>query len=204
MRLKTSSDRYDTLSKTFHWATAVMFLVAVPLGWWAASLGPGNPDPDLAEVRDEILFWHKSFGVTALFLAIPRLIWTILSRRKLLSYLPTRERVLAKLVHASLYGIMLLLPLTGIAMSQAAGFGVSFFGLFDLPIFFQADRSIPMMQRPVVAIGYYVHTVILTFFLYAAFSLHIIGLVKHHFMDKDKCVWQRMSPSSATDAARSD
>ncbi len=204
MSLKTSSDRYDALSKLFHWMTAVMFLLAVPLGWWAASIGPGNHDQGMAEFRDEILFWHKSFGISALFLAIPRLVWTILSRRKLLSYLPTHERVLAKLVHISLYGIMFLLPLTGIAMSQAGGYGVSFFGLFDLPIFFHADRTVPMMQRPVVTVSYYVHTVILAYFLYIAFSLHIIGLIKHHFIDKDKSVWRRMSPFRSTDSASKD
>ncbi len=194
MKFRTSSDRYDALSKLFHWLMAMTFLLAVPLGWWAASIGPGNPDSELHEFREGILFWHKSFGVTALLLAVPRLVWTILSRRKLLSYLPTSERLLAKLVHVALYAIMLGLPITGIAMSQAGGFGASFFGLFDLPTVFPEDRSIPMMQRPAVAIGYYAHTVVLTWMLYAAFSLHIIGLIKHHFIDGDKSVWRRISP----------
>ena len=51
----------------------------------------------------------------------------------LVETLPDWQKVTARLVHLCLYALMFALPLTGWLMSSAAGFTVSFLGLFELP-----------------------------------------------------------------------
>ena len=85
------------------------------------------------------------------------------------------------------------MPLSGILLSQSAGFPVSPFGLFVLPGVFPADIAIPVMQRSGVKLGFLLHSTILAYALYVILVLHVAGLLKHHLIDRDRSIWQRMA-----------
>ena len=53
--------------RTIHWLMALVIFVALGLGVWATQLPRGD-------LRDEVLFVHKSFGVTALALIVLRVV----------------------------------------------------------------------------------------------------------------------------------
>ena len=57
---------YDPLLRKIHWATAVLFIVAMLIGLYCGLQPPGTSP------RRELLDVHKSLGVTLFFLAILR------------------------------------------------------------------------------------------------------------------------------------
>ena len=193
MALKNSDRGYGTVSRLLHWLTATFIFVALPLGWRAASIGPRNPDPPLAALRETLLFWHKSAGLSVLLLIVLRIGWFLYSARPPLpASLPSIERIGAKTIHYLLYAMLIGMPISGIVLSQAAGFPVSFYGLVDLPKIVLADQAVPLPQRPELIVGVIFHERIFAFALYAALLLHFAGLAKHSLIDRDHSVWRRM------------
>jgi cytochrome b561 len=58
--------RYNAAQRALHWAMALIILVAIALGAWAATLPSGVPP------RSELLYVHKSLGMLALVLLVVR------------------------------------------------------------------------------------------------------------------------------------
>lgn len=197
----TSAPRYGRVARTFHWTIATLIVAGIVLGLICASIGPAATDHHLAELREKLLFWHKSFGLTVLLLAIIVLIWRLTHRPPPLpAHMPKRERILAKAVHGLLYVLMVAMPVTGIMLSQAAGFPASWFGLWTLPDLVRPNRAIPVMQRMEVKQAFILHERILAYALFFILALHILGLVKHHLIDRDPSIWRRMSPWGGREA----
>ena len=118
---------YNPVLRTIHWLMAALIFAALPLGVWASQLPRG-------ETRSEVLFVHKSFGVTVLALVVLRIVVRVIVGA------PAYAEPLGRLVHAAaraghlaLYALMVALPVTGYLSSSAGGHEVSFFGLFSLP-----------------------------------------------------------------------
>jgi cytochrome b561 len=118
---------YDPALRAVHWLMAALIFIALPLGLWASRLAGGN-------LRSEVLFVHKSFGITVLAFVILRIVI------RLIVGAPAYVRPLGRLVHGAagaghlaLYALMIAMPVSGYLTSVAGGHGVSFFGLFDLP-----------------------------------------------------------------------
>ena len=193
MEFRNSTSAYGIASRMLHWLTAIFIFVALPLGWRAAALGPRNPDPHLAALRETLLFWHKSLGLSVLFLIVLRLGWFLYSARPPLpAGLPSIERIGAKTIHYLLYVVLIGMPISGTVLSQAAGFPVSFFGLFEIPKIISIDQSVPVLQRPELIAAVIFHERVFAFALYGALLLHFAGLAKHSLIDRDHTIWRRM------------
>ena len=192
---EASAPRYGRVARILHWSIAILIVAAIILGLICASIGPLATDHHLAELRERLLFWHKSFGLTVLMLAIAVLIWRFTHKPPPLpAHMPKRERILAKTVHGLLYFLMVAMPVTGIMLSQAAGFPASWFGLWALPDMVQPDRAVPVMQRMEVKQAFVLHERVLAYTLFTILALHLLGLLKHHLIDRDPSIWRRMAP----------
>src|SRR3984885_2534768 len=62
---------HDPGLRTIHWLMAALIFVTLPLGVWA-SLLPGG-----SAARIQIVFFHKSIGVTVLGLIALRIVWRL-------------------------------------------------------------------------------------------------------------------------------
>jgi cytochrome b561 len=92
------------------------------------------PDVGFDTWKIFLILYHKQLGMLALTLAVLRLAWRVgHALPALVETLPEWQKVIARFVHLCLYGLMFALPVTGWLMSSAAGFPVSFLGLFQLP-----------------------------------------------------------------------
>jgi cytochrome b561 len=58
---------HNPVLRAFHWLMALLIFIALPLGVWASQLPRGD-------LRSEVLFVHKSFGITVLALVILRIV----------------------------------------------------------------------------------------------------------------------------------
>ncbi len=127
---------HNPVLRTFHWLMALLIFIALPLGVWASQLPRGN-------LRSEVLFLHKSFGITVLALVVLRIVV------RLIVGAPAYARPLGRLVHGAagaghlaLYGLMIAMPVSGYVTSAAGGNIVPFFGLFTVPSVLPRDKAL--------------------------------------------------------------
>jgi cytochrome b561 len=126
---------------------------------------------------------HKSFGAILLMLILMRLLWKLINISPDLPKDTTAiEAIMAKGMHGLLYVLMFAQPLSGIMMSQAAGFPVSFFGLFEFPVFLD--------KAPELATFFHgMHGTVWIILVVAVFG-HAGAALHHHFIKKDNVLRQ--------------
>lgn len=187
MPLYNTSKTYGTLAKSLHWLIGLLIIGMLAVGLYMVGL-PVSPD------KFKLYGLHKSIGITVLALVALRLIWKWINESPLLpDALTLWEKRLAKLGHFALYILMFAMPLSGWAMSSAAGLPVSVFGLFTLPDLVAPDKTLKANLQQV-------HET-LAWALMAMIGLHVLAALLHHFYYKDK-VLLRMLPfaNGETDA----
>ncbi len=175
------TNSFHILSKTLHWAVAVLILGLLSVGFFMASM-------DFSPLKLQIYGMHKSFGLVVLALGIVRLAWRFIHPPppSLETHQPW-EKALSHLIHFLLYGIIFVMPLSGWVMSSAGDFPVHFFGLFEVPDIASKDEDLFKLTRGL-------HTLI-AYAIFGAVGLHMAGALKHHFIDKDATL-QRMTCSA--------
>ena len=87
-------------------------------------------------------------------------------------------------MHWGLYVLMFAQPLSGIVMSQAAGYPVSFFGLFDFPMLLEKSESLAHLAHST-------HGTIWIVLIVAVLG-HAGVAIHHQFVKKDGAL-KRMS-----------
>ena len=188
MALTNTAERYGSVTKTFHWLTALLIVTLIPLGWYANQL-PYETSEELA--RKAWLFsLHKTLGVTAFFVAVLRILWALSqSKPGLLNADHKAERFLADTIHWLLYGALVVVPLSGwISHAAAAGFA---------PIWWPFGQGLPLIPKDTRIEHFFsaVHWVS-TKVLIASLLFHIAGAMKHALIDRDATL-RRMLPGDA-------
>ncbi len=118
---------YSPALRVLHWLMAALIFTALGLGVWATQLPRGR-------LLSEVLFVHKSFGVTVLALIVLRVaVRLVVGAPAYAERLGRLTHAASKAGHLALYALMIAMPVTGYLTSSAGGHEVSFFGLFDLP-----------------------------------------------------------------------
>lgn len=165
------TQNYNSLSRFVHWIMAALILGLVLVGFFMAQM-------DSAPLKFEIYGWHKSLGITVLLLALIRVAWKFYKKPPAsLSAHKNWEKLLSKTIHIVLYVSLFVMPLSGWVMSSSGGHAVHFFGLFELPQIAAKDKVISGLAR---SVHYYAALGVV-----GSVALHVVGALKHHFMDKD-------------------
>ena len=162
--------RYTTTAIAFHWVLALAILGSLGVGIYMTDL-PMSPQ------RLKLYNWHKWAGITILLLSALRLLWRLSHRPPADPPMPAWQRKAAHAAHLALYVLFFAVPLAGWAYTSAAGFPVVWFGLIPLPDFVSPDK-------PTAEILKEVHE-LLAYALAAVVALHILGALKHQFLDRD-------------------
>jgi cytochrome b561 len=179
MTFRNTTRSWGSLTKTLHWIIVILIIVQFFIAIRAHGLPRG---PALIEAWG----WHKSIGMTVFLLAVIRLVWRWLNPvPDLTAEIKPWENTLAKISHVLLYMLIFAVPLTGLLMSQAKNFPVSWFHLFQWPDFVAPD--------PAVSETFESAHKILVKVLVGVALLHAAGALKHHFIDKNN-VLKRMLP----------
>lgn len=174
--------RYSTVSLTLHWGLALLVAVQIVLitvyeGYDAAK------DP----LASTYIGLHKSVGLSILVLTLARLVWRIMNPAiPLPTTVPRWQNILARTTQVLFYVLLIGLPLGGWAASSSAGRAIEWFGLFTWPALpVPLDRDLARTFIGAHEAGVKV--------LYVLIGLHVIGALKHHFVDRDD-VLRRMLP----------
>ena len=177
--LRNEPERYGMVSRLLHWTTAILFLGMIPIGIFASII------PEDTAWRTEYYVVHKTLGVILFGLILARLVWNRISRRPALdSSLKEVERKMAHRVHLALYGLLLAFPVTGFIMTSYHGAPTFFFAWELEPLWGYSEAG-------TIGWGLF-HKYILPYLLYVILGTHILGALKHHFIDRHEKAIKRM------------
>lgn len=169
---KSTAARYGLIARLLHWGMALLLLALFVLGWWATELTYYDP---LYRVIPDL---HRSLGVLAALLIVLRLLWRWQDRRpEPTASMSFWEHLAARIGHALLYLLMVLLPISGYLMSTADGRAVDVFGLFEIPALLAPSSG---REEWAGALHYYLG--------YGGAWLvlvHVAAALKHQFIDRD-------------------
>lgn len=162
---------YPFSSKLFHWVLAVLVIGMLCVGFFM--------DDFPKQYKAVVFLMHKSLGISILFLMIIRFIWV---HAKGKPALPTTmklwEKFLSRIVQYGFYILLVIMPLSGWIMSVAADKIPVYFGLFKLPLpWIGVNKALAKLMAEW-------HETI-AWILIVLIILHILGALKHHYIDKD-------------------
>lgn len=187
MDLKNTATRYGAISQAVHWLIVALIIVQYVLAELAEDAGhQRTAHPAAALQQLALLARHKSVGLTIFALAVLRLLWRWYSRPPPFPAAMPRWQVnAARLTHYAFYALLLLLPMSGVVMSAASNYPVSYFGLFTIPNVVAPDEALKeiMEER---------HEMLFNILVTVAI-VHVAAALKHHFVDRDD-VLRRMLP----------
>lgn len=187
------STDYTKTAKVLHWLIAIGIFVMFGIGWFMADLPKEAPKQMAYDILDlGVYTWnlseeasprtfyfnlHKSIGVTIFTLILIRILWRFTHKPPaLLTSYKAMERKLANGAHHLLYLLMVALPVSGIIMATYSKYGIKWFGIN----FLGGTDNKPMrdlFKEAHEIIGLIMVTVIV---------IHILGALKHKFIDKDE------------------
>ncbi|AYF47457.1 cytochrome b [Pseudomonas fluorescens] len=133
--MNTPVDRYDRLTRTFHWLTAavVIFMFASAHIW--ENLEKGTP------LRKGLQSVHISLGIALAVLILARIAWRLSGGTRLKADSHPALNLLAKMAHGCLYLLLLAQIVLGFLFRWAQGEPFNFFGLFSVPAPFAIDHA---------------------------------------------------------------
>jgi cytochrome b561 len=172
--------RYTRTAIVLHWTIAALIAITVLLGLTADAL------PD-AWIRPAIDL-HKSFGLTVLGLVLIRILWRLShAAPPLPSEYRRLERAGAHVAHVLLYGLILLLPISGwlhdSAFKDAAAHPLRLFWI--IPWFrVAAIQNLSSAPKEALHGELFALHAWSGYALYALVILHIVGALKHQFINR--------------------
>jgi len=171
---------YKPLARFFHWATAILVLLTIPVA--IAMLRPGIE----RSLQDPLFLFHKNIGVVILILVALRLAYRLLNPPPPLpASVPHMQRIVAEVTHWLLYGLLLGMAISGYIRVTAGGFPLEVFDSLGFPRLAPRSDSLAETAKQIHAT--------LRIPLIGLIILHI-GAALYHAVVKRDGVFQRMAP----------
>ena len=170
--LRSSSTRFGALAIVFHWVVAMGVVALFGLGLYMTGLA----EDDLWHASAPAL--HKALGILLFGVILLRWAWRLFDTRPApLSSYTTFERWTASFMQWAMYGLLILIPVSGVLISTADGHAIDVFGWFEIPALIS---GLPQQED----IAGEVHEV-LSWLLIVLAVLHALAAIKHHVFDHD-------------------
>ena len=177
MRWRNTVDRFGAGAQLLHWALFAL------LAFQMIGVQFIDAFPRDSAGRAFMLAAHESAGMTVLLLVAIRLLWKI-SNEAPLEYGPLWQQWVARLTHASLYGLMIVIPAVGYVVASARGQDPAFYGA-ALPAIVGRDRNLARTTKDL-------HET-LSWIMVAIVTAHVAAALWHHFVAHDETL-RRMLP----------
>lgn len=170
---------YTVTARTLHWVTAALVLLMVPLGIVIKNEAGGSAQEFLYNL-------HKSIGATLIPIVLVRLFYRLNNPPPPLpDDIPAIQKFAAHATHWALYVLILAQPIVGYIMTSAYPAPVPFFGLFNLPAIWPANRALSE-QLSVVHLYLGIAIAVVA-------AMHIGAALFHHFVRRDRVLMRMIS-----------
>lgn len=191
MRWRNTHANWGGIAKAFHWIIALLILANLGLGYWA----DGLPDSD----KGYWFYWHKTIGLSVLWLVALRLLWRLGSLvPPLPPTTPAWQRIAAGSSHLLLYLAMFAMPISGWVMHSASDRTLNLYGLFPVPdIIGATGKAAESIGETAAIVHYYLFIT-----LGVLIGIHVLGALKHALIDGDSVLTRMWPFSRASDPIR--
>ena len=170
MSIFNSQKEYGLLAKLFHWITFVILIAQIPFGFYLVGLEFSDRRIDLENI-------HILIGITIFYITLSRLIWKFYNPSPRDWKIHFKGQVFAaKANHFLLYLSIFTITISGILKKLYMGEKLSF-------IFFNYGFEKDNFQ---LADSFYIVHIYANYLLITLVILHILAVVAHHFIFKDK------------------
>ena len=170
MQVFNSFSKYGLLAKLFHWITFIILILQIPFGFYLVGLEFSDRRIDLENI-------HILIGITVFYITLFRLVW------KFFNSSPTEgnsffkgQILIAKANHFFLYLSIFTITISGILKKLYMGEKLNF-------LFFSYGFKKDNFQ---LADLYYEVHIYANYLLVVLVALHILAVIVHHFIFKDK------------------
>ncbi|QHQ40707.1 cytochrome b [Microbulbifer hydrolyticus] len=172
MQTRNSTTHYGWVAVLFHWLMAPAIIGMFALGWWMVGLSYYDPwyrqGPDI----------HKSVGILLLMLLAARLVWRWANVEPAPEPAPRWQQRAAGAAHGLIYGLLLVIFVSGYLISTADGRAIEVFNWFSVPATLHGLEN----QEDIAGS---IHKW-LAWALMGLVVLHGLAAFKHHFVNKDR------------------
>jgi cytochrome b561 len=171
--LRNTPSSWGSVARLFHWVLGFTILGMLAFGWWMNHI-PARPDR---------LFYrsiHADIGYVVLLLTVLRLIWRTMNPAPALPLdTPRWRRIAARISHAAIYAVIILVTMLGWAHSGAHTPDYSsWFGLFHVPQITLPDKA--------AADAYEERHILFAYVLLALIVIHLAAAAWHHLIKRDR------------------
>ena len=179
-----SDVRYGRVTKVLHWTVFLLILNQFIVA--AAMLNTAAEDTTAGFTPGGLYNWHKSIGLIVLGVALLRYVWR--KTAPLPDWAPNLSNSERRAIHGierTLYACMFLMPVSGFLFVMSGGFGVNFFGRWDLLNFVGVNANVAFVSK-------WTHAATASLLAATLFAHWGVG-IRHQWMHRDRYL-HRMLP----------
>lgn len=179
---RNSAAQFGVLAKLLHWTSAAAFIAAYIIVYYILWF-MDEESPDVLPVLNV----HWALGLLVGTLVLPRLLWRLFDVQPDPPAGSKLEHALARVAHWALYGLLIILPLTGYLGTGAD----TDFGLFSVTGFNETavfgwisastGWSFETFEGPIDVVHHFVGKWI----AWVVVGLHVLAALFHHWVRRD-------------------
>ncbi|GHA32949.1 cytochrome b [Devosia pacifica] len=177
---KPSALSYRPVAIILHWLVALFVISTVPAGIIMLEEGLAR------SVQDRLFIFHKNIGVVIFLLVIARIVFRAFNPPPPLpSSIPVLQRHVASATHIGLYGLLLIMTISGYVYVIAGGFPIEGLDAIGVPHLVPEDEGLSKSALSIHLAARFV--------LIALVFAHV-GAALYHWLIRRDGVFERMAP----------
>lgn len=173
--------RYKTPARWLHWSVAALVLAMLPVGFLMVQQGLSRP------LQNGLFLFHKNTGVIVALLVLARLVYRWRNPPPPLPRdVPLWQRRVSGWTHGILYGLIVLMPVSGYVRVRAGGFPIEMLDAMGIGTFLPKSEALANAAKSVHYAGAWALALLV--------ALHVGAALQHAVIKRDG-IFQRMWPT---------
>lgn len=183
MQWINNSRGYGWLAIALHWLAAIAIILMLITGFRADFAGEAGD----REARAVLMGWHISLGAAFTFILLARVVSSYAQPRPTPPEQAPALKFLSSATHQLLLIAILVQVISGPLAIWSGGRAINVFDVFSIPSpFAERNEGVHEIAEVMHAIGRWA--------IVAFLSLHVIGALKHAFIDRDGVLRRMLAP----------
>lgn len=179
--MQPQPEHYKAPARWLHWSVALLVLAMLPVGFLMVQQGLSRP------LQNSLFLFHKNTGVIVALLVAARLFYRWRNPPPPLpAGLPDRQRQVSTWTHGILYGLIILMPVSGYVRVRAGGFPIEMLDALGIGTFLPKSEALANAAKSLHYAGAWALALLV--------ALHVGAALQHALIKRDG-IFQRMWPT---------